>query len=134
MKCTSAIRQLAYDTVALDEYLQMSEKTSRDSLKAFCKGIMDLYGDEFLRRPTNTDVKNFMLFTRKKIVSFWGSTTQDLGCTDLKDRNVPDVPIVANDVTYKCRYYITDGIYPEWSVLVTSISQPDSNDMKLIKQ
>ncbi|GKB42588.1 hypothetical protein Tco_0887530, partial [Tanacetum coccineum] len=43
MKCTSAIRQLAYGTVpdALDEYLQMGAKTSRDSLEAFYKAIMD---------------------------------------------------------------------------------------------
>ncbi|GJU29763.1 hypothetical protein Tco_1173352 [Tanacetum coccineum] len=36
MKCTSAIRQLSYDNVpdALDEYLQMCAKTSRDALEA----------------------------------------------------------------------------------------------------
>ncbi|GJV78638.1 ALP1-like protein [Tanacetum coccineum] len=40
LKCTSAIRQLGYDTVpdALDEYLQMGEATSRLSLEHFCRG------------------------------------------------------------------------------------------------
>lgn len=41
MKATSAIRQLAYDTVpdAPGEYLQMADKTSCDYLDAFCKGL-----------------------------------------------------------------------------------------------
>ena len=40
-KCTSAIRQLAFgvNSDLLDEYLHMSERTSRESLTHFCKGI-----------------------------------------------------------------------------------------------
>ncbi|GJV81032.1 myosin-9-like protein isoform X1 [Tanacetum coccineum] len=40
VKCTSAIRQLAYAAVpdSLDEYLQIGEKTSRDCLMHFCNG------------------------------------------------------------------------------------------------
>ncbi|GKE20409.1 hypothetical protein Tco_1431921 [Tanacetum coccineum] len=53
VKCTSAIRQLAYGAVpdSLDEYLQIDDKTSRDCLMAFCNGGMELHGEEFLRRP-----------------------------------------------------------------------------------
>ncbi|GKB07497.1 ALP1-like protein isoform X1 [Tanacetum coccineum] len=45
MKCTAAIRQLAYDTTpdAFDEYLQMSERTARDCLVYFNLCIIDLY-------------------------------------------------------------------------------------------
>ncbi|GJY08545.1 hypothetical protein Tco_0375599 [Tanacetum coccineum] len=58
IKCGYAIRQLSYNTVRdhLDKYMQMGEKTSRDSLNALFKDIMDLYEDGFLRRPTDTDV------------------------------------------------------------------------------
>ena len=58
-KCTSAIRQLAYGTVpdSLDEYLNMSERTSRESLQEFSEGIIRLYGKEYLRRPTKNDVQ-----------------------------------------------------------------------------
>nr|GEX09326.1 hypothetical protein [Tanacetum cinerariifolium] len=56
----AAIRQLACDTTpdAFDEYLQMSERTARDSLTNFNKGIISLYMAEYLRNPTLEDVEN----------------------------------------------------------------------------
>nr|GEW33393.1 hypothetical protein [Tanacetum cinerariifolium] len=59
MKCTSAIRQLAYNIVldALDEYLQMGHATSRQSLEHFCRSIIHIFGPEFLRKPTITGVE-----------------------------------------------------------------------------
>ncbi|KAJ9562857.1 hypothetical protein OSB04_008017 [Centaurea solstitialis] len=58
-KCASAIRQLAYGSAsdAFDEYLRMSETTSRDCLEHFCKGIIFLYMRQYLRKPTATDVQ-----------------------------------------------------------------------------
>ncbi|GJY92959.1 hypothetical protein Tco_0508741 [Tanacetum coccineum] len=58
MKCASAIRQMAYGAVpdALDEYQQMGATTTRKALQIFCKTIMELYGEEFLRKPTYTDI------------------------------------------------------------------------------
>nr|GEV29750.1 retrovirus-related Pol polyprotein LINE-1 [Tanacetum cinerariifolium] len=47
---------------------------------------------------------------------------------DLKVGKAPDVPFVANNVTYKREYYLTDGIYPEWSILIKSISNPGANE------
>ncbi|GJR10714.1 hypothetical protein Tco_0793366, partial [Tanacetum coccineum] len=59
IKCTSAIRQLAYGVNAsfLDEYMQISERSSRMSLDHFCQAVMEIYGPEFLRKPTVTDVE-----------------------------------------------------------------------------
>ncbi|GJW48416.1 RNA-directed DNA polymerase, eukaryota [Tanacetum coccineum] len=59
LKCTSAIRQMAYDTSpdAFDEYLQIAERTSRECLDHFTKCIHVLYYDKFLRRPTATDIQ-----------------------------------------------------------------------------
>nr|GEW87460.1 protein ALP1-like [Tanacetum cinerariifolium] len=45
-------------------------------------------------------------------------------------RKAPDVPFVANDVTYKKEYYVTDGIFLKWSVLIKFISNMRSNDHK----
>ncbi|KAJ9540578.1 hypothetical protein OSB04_027084 [Centaurea solstitialis] len=55
----SAIRQLAYGTAAdyTDEYLRMSETTSRECLSQFCKGIIRLYMRQYLRKPTASDIQ-----------------------------------------------------------------------------
>ena len=49
-KCTSTIRQLAYGTApdAFDEYLHMSERSSRETLQKFCKWVIKLYAKEYL--------------------------------------------------------------------------------------
>ncbi|GKC79820.1 ALP1-like protein, partial [Tanacetum coccineum] len=68
MKCTSAIRQMTYGAVpdALDEYLQMGATTSRKCLQMFCKAIMELYGEEFLRKPTYTDMEKLYAYHEEK--------------------------------------------------------------------
>ena len=58
-ECTSAIRQLAYGSAvnSFDEYLRMSEKTSRDCMQIFCRGVIHLYRRKYLRKPTSDDVQ-----------------------------------------------------------------------------
>ncbi|XP_022032538.1 uncharacterized protein LOC110933634 [Helianthus annuus] len=60
-KCTAAIRQLAYGTVAdaLDEYLQMSARTTRECLSRFCHNVVKLYSKKYLRKPNTYDVQQF---------------------------------------------------------------------------
>nr|XP_043633617.1 uncharacterized protein LOC122604817 [Erigeron canadensis] len=57
-KCTSAVCQLVYGASAdqLDEYLEMGRQTSYDALNNFCKCIVQLYHDEYMRKPTQEDV------------------------------------------------------------------------------
>ncbi|XP_033136681.1 putative nuclease HARBI1 [Brassica rapa] len=61
-KCTAAIRQLAYgggsDTV--DEYVRIGETTARKCLYQFTAGIVQLFGDEYLRRPTPEDLERLL--------------------------------------------------------------------------
>ncbi|XP_047943228.1 uncharacterized protein LOC125190074 [Salvia hispanica] len=61
-KCTSAIRQLAYAGPAdmFDEYLQMGETTSLNVLRQFCKGIREVFGPEFLRKPTPDECQRLL--------------------------------------------------------------------------
>ncbi|GJY63644.1 ALP1-like protein [Tanacetum coccineum] len=194
MKCTSVIRQLAYGCVpdSLDEYLQIGATTARKSLQIFCKVIMNLYGEEFLRKPTYTDIEKLYVYHNKKhgfpgmlgsidctnwpwancpvafkaqffrgdhepdpfilleaIASndlwiwhaFFGVSgmNNDVNVlrqspifNDLKSGRAPDVSFVANNVPYKRGYYLTDGIYPQWSVLIKSIKNPGMNDHKRI--
>ncbi|GJX91724.1 hypothetical protein Tco_0345050 [Tanacetum coccineum] len=58
MKFTSAIRQMTYGSVpdALAEYLQMGAATAL-TLLAFCTALMELYGNEYLRKPTYNDIE-----------------------------------------------------------------------------
>nr|GEX25493.1 ribonuclease H-like domain-containing protein [Tanacetum cinerariifolium] len=141
MKCTFAIRQMAYGVVpdSLDEYLQMGATTAHDSLRIFCKVMMNLYGSigcthwlwancpfayraQFYRGDhgvsgMNNDVNvlcHYPLFN------------------DLKSGRAPDVLFVANNVLYKRGYYLTDGIYSQWSVLIKSIKNPGTHDHKRI--
>ena len=50
-KCTATIRVLAYGTAAdaVDEYLRLGSTTTRSCLKNFVEGIVNLFGDEYLR-------------------------------------------------------------------------------------
>ncbi|GJW99439.1 ALP1-like protein isoform X1 [Tanacetum coccineum] len=68
IKCTSAIRQLPYGVNAsfLDEYMQISERSSRMSLDHFCQAVMEIYGPEFLRKPTVTDVEKLYRYHEEK--------------------------------------------------------------------
>uniref|UniRef100_A0A0D3CPR9 Uncharacterized protein n=1 Tax=Brassica oleracea var. oleracea TaxID=109376 RepID=A0A0D3CPR9_BRAOL len=61
-KCTTAIRMLAYgqsgDTY--DEYLRLGESTALLCLENFTNGIIQLFGDEYLRRPTPEDLQRLL--------------------------------------------------------------------------
>uniref|UniRef100_A0A0D3CQP1 DDE Tnp4 domain-containing protein n=1 Tax=Brassica oleracea var. oleracea TaxID=109376 RepID=A0A0D3CQP1_BRAOL len=53
-KCTTAIRVLAYGSAldAVDEYLRLGATTARLCVENFVEAIIDLFSDEYLRRPT----------------------------------------------------------------------------------
>ncbi|XP_010481098.1 PREDICTED: uncharacterized protein LOC104759928 [Camelina sativa] len=64
-QCTAAIRLLAYGTAtdSVDEYIRLAACTARKCLEHFVVGIVDLFGTEYLRRPTAEDLQR-LLFTR----------------------------------------------------------------------
>uniref|UniRef100_A0A0D3AV18 DDE Tnp4 domain-containing protein n=1 Tax=Brassica oleracea var. oleracea TaxID=109376 RepID=A0A0D3AV18_BRAOL len=61
-KYTTAIRVLAYGTAAddVDEYVRLGETTTRSCVEHFVEGIIYLFGDEYLRRPTPTDLQRLL--------------------------------------------------------------------------
>ncbi|GKC69180.1 WAT1-related protein isoform X1, partial [Tanacetum coccineum] len=120
VKCTFAIRQLAYAAVpdSLDEYLQIGKKTSRDCLMHFCNKIIELYGEDIhVQNGRDSCLQSIIVPRSVKVYS--GSNNdinvlrQSLVLNDLKVGKALEVPFVANDVTYKWGYYLTDEIYPE---------------------
>ena len=61
-KCTAAIRQLAYGSAAdtVDEHLRLGESTTLLCLHKFTDGIIRLFGDEYLQRPTPEDLQRLL--------------------------------------------------------------------------
>ncbi|XP_018465497.2 uncharacterized protein LOC108836897 [Raphanus sativus] len=61
-KCTAAIRMLAYGQAAdtYDEYLRLGESTALLCLEKFNEGIIQLFGDEYLRKPTADDLQRLL--------------------------------------------------------------------------
>nr|GEX76166.1 hypothetical protein [Tanacetum cinerariifolium] len=162
IKCTSAIRQLAYGVNAsfLDEYMQISERASRLALDHFCQPVMEIYGPGFLRKPTVTYVEKLYRHEEKhgflRMLGILDSVaSQDLWIwhaffgvsgsnndikvlyqypifNDLKTGRAPEIPFVANGVTYPYEYYLIDEIYPELAALVKTIPKPADDDHKRI--
>ena len=62
LKCTAALRMLAYGTCAdmFDENLQIAESTLIETLENFCKGIIECFGPNYLRRPTAEDIHRLL--------------------------------------------------------------------------
>ncbi|GJS63842.1 ALP1-like protein isoform X1 [Tanacetum coccineum] len=176
----------------LDEYMQMSERSSRLALDHFCQSVMQIYGPEYLRKPTVTDVEKLYLHHEEKhgFSGMLGSldctdwewfacpyafkaqyvrrdhgpnpfillevvASQDLWIwhaffgvagsnndinvlyqsplfNDLKTGRAPEIPFVANGVTYPSGYYLVDGIYPELAPLVKTIPELAHDDHKRI--
>nr|GEW90706.1 hypothetical protein [Tanacetum cinerariifolium] len=137
MKCTAAIRQFAYDSIAdtFDEYLQMSEHTARDALFFFNMCIIELYMPKYLRKPTSEDVVNIQQKHNnvhgfpgmlRSIDSGENNDINELDNSplfdDLLDNLAHAVPYVVNRVEYHNGYYLADGIYPECASFVKSFT------------
>ncbi|XP_056685390.1 uncharacterized protein [Spinacia oleracea] len=61
-KCTATIRMLAYGLSpdAIDEYLRMGETTSKKSLLHFTQGVIKHFEDDYLRSPTDEDLRRII--------------------------------------------------------------------------
>ncbi|GJS48905.1 ALP1-like protein isoform X1 [Tanacetum coccineum] len=148
VKCTFAIRQLAYAAVpdSLDEYLQIGEKTSRDCLMHFCNGVIELYGEEYLRRPMQTDVEKLYAFHENK--HGFPGMIDSIDCTKWLWAQCPQAyraqfsrgdsgsePFILLEAVTSQDLWIWHAFFgvAEWVVLMKSISKPGSNDVKRIR-
>lgn len=61
-KVTTALRLLAYGigADALDELMRIGESTSMECLERFARGVCDVFGAEYLRSPTQDDLKRIL--------------------------------------------------------------------------
>uniref|UniRef100_A0A0D3CBN1 GRF-type domain-containing protein n=1 Tax=Brassica oleracea var. oleracea TaxID=109376 RepID=A0A0D3CBN1_BRAOL len=112
-KCTATIRQLAYGGGAdiVDEYVQLSETTAQKCLHHFTAGIIHLYGDEYLRRPTPEDLQRLLYIGEQR--GFPGMVGS-IDCT-MNNLNILDRSSVFDD--------IINGIAPQ-ATFIRSIRLP----------
>jgi hypothetical protein len=61
-KCTATILMLAYGSPAdiVDEYVRIGESTTIECLERFVRGVNEVFGAEYLRRPNNNDVDRLL--------------------------------------------------------------------------
>ncbi|XP_020872053.1 putative nuclease HARBI1 [Arabidopsis lyrata subsp. lyrata] len=87
-QCTAAIRQLAYGVAAdsVDEYVRIGETTARKCLEHFVVAIVDLFGTEYLRRPTTEDLERLLFYGEKR--GFPGMVGS-IDCMHWKWKNCP---------------------------------------------
>uniref|UniRef100_A0A0D3C1T8 DDE Tnp4 domain-containing protein n=1 Tax=Brassica oleracea var. oleracea TaxID=109376 RepID=A0A0D3C1T8_BRAOL len=93
--CTAAIRVLAYGIAAdaVDEYLRLGETTTRSCVEHFVEGIIYLFGDEYLRRPTSADLQRLLdIGERQGFLGMIGS----IDCMHWEWKNCP--------TAWKCQY------------------------------
>ncbi|XP_010518565.1 PREDICTED: uncharacterized protein LOC104793841 [Camelina sativa] len=138
-KCTAAIRLLAYgggcDTV--DEDVRLGETTARLCLQHFVTGVINFFGDEYLRRPIPEDLQRLLYVAEERgfpgMVGSIDCTFNDLNVLDRSlvfDKilygQAPQVTYYVNGREYNLTYYLTDGIYPNWATFIQSIPLPQS--------
>ncbi|XP_062079841.1 uncharacterized protein LOC133784562 [Humulus lupulus] len=61
-KVTAVFRMLAYGVPAdaTDEYIKIGESTTLESLKRFCRAVVEVFGARYLRSPNADDVARLL--------------------------------------------------------------------------
>ncbi|XP_052621622.1 uncharacterized protein LOC111917420 [Lactuca sativa] len=149
-KCVAAIRLMAMgespDTT--DDYMRMSERTARESLYTLSRGVVETFGDVYLRKPSLHDLQE--LYAAHEEHHGFPGMIGSIDCTHWKWKNCPvacsnndvnildqspifddllngkasDAPFTVNGNEYKYGYYLTDGIYPQYSIFVKGFRHP----------
>ncbi|KAL5810720.1 hypothetical protein ACOSQ4_027288 [Xanthoceras sorbifolium] len=106
-KITSMFRMLAYGVPAdsTDEYIKIGESTAIESMKRFCRAVVEVFGKRYLRSPNAYDVARLLQIGEKRGLA-------------------PPAHYVIQGKEYNTGYYLADGIYPKWSTLVQTIHDP----------
>uniref|UniRef100_A0A0D2ZXL8 DDE Tnp4 domain-containing protein n=1 Tax=Brassica oleracea var. oleracea TaxID=109376 RepID=A0A0D2ZXL8_BRAOL len=146
------------------EYLRLGATTARLCVENFVEGIINLFGDEYLRRPTRADLEHLLYIGEqhgfsgmigsidcmhwewKNCPTAWKGqysrgTLNDINVLDrspvfddIINSQAPQVTFSVNGNEYCWAYYLTDSIYPKWATFVQSISLPQGPKATLFAQ
>ncbi|KAK4734123.1 hypothetical protein R3W88_008384 [Solanum pinnatisectum] len=116
-KITAVFRMLAYGLPAdaTDEYVKIGESTTIESMKRFCRAIVEVFGERYLRSPTPNDVARLLHIGEQR---------------GFRIGIAPPAHYVIQGKEYDMGYYLADGIYPKWSTIVQTIRDPHSQQKK----
>ncbi|CDF34559.1 unnamed protein product [Chondrus crispus] len=95
---------IAYD--AVDELVGVSESTMQKTVTDFCTAIVEVFGAEYLREPTEDDLKRILAVNESRGI--------------LSGEFPPRIPYTINGKVRDVPYYLADGIYPSWALFVKS--------------
>ncbi|XP_058772329.1 uncharacterized protein LOC131646246 [Vicia villosa] len=157
-KCTTSMRMLAYGVAAdaVDKYIKIGGTTAFECLRRFCKGIIRLYEQVYLRAPTQDDLQRILHVSEmrgfpgmigsidcmhwewKNCPKAWEGMLNDINVLDrspvfddVEQGKAPSVNFFVNQRPYNMAYYLADGIYPSYPTFVKSIRLPQSEPDKL---
>ncbi|KAM3292677.1 hypothetical protein ACQJBY_036405 [Aegilops geniculata] len=146
-KCIAAIRMLAYGIPGdlIDEYVRMSETTCLMSMYKFCQAVIEVFGPEYLRQLTAADTERLLATNAARgFPGMLGSidcSRNDINVLQrspvfarLAEGHSPPVNFEINGHHYNKGYYLADGIYPQWSTFVKTISKPQDEKRKRFAQ
>ncbi|XP_047320973.1 putative nuclease HARBI1 [Impatiens glandulifera] len=71
---------------ATDEYIRIGESTAIESMKRFCRAMVEIFSEQYLRRPTSNDISRLLYVGQKR--GFPGMLGS-LDCMHWKWKNCP---------------------------------------------
>ncbi|XP_058726961.1 uncharacterized protein LOC131598366 [Vicia villosa] len=140
-KCTAIIRMLAYGTSSdnVDYYLRIGETTTLKCIDNFTRGVISLFGPQYLRKPTTEDIERLLHMGEAR--GFPASSNNDINVlnqsdvfNDVMQGRTSEIHYSVNRHEYNMGYYLSDDIYPEWAIFVKSIPMPQGDKRKLFAQ
>ncbi|KAK3198595.1 hypothetical protein Dsin_022010 [Dipteronia sinensis] len=136
-KITAVFRMLAYGclTDASNEYIKIRESTTIESLKRFCRSVVEEFAGQYAGRSGSPTiileaVADYDLWIWYAYFGLPG-TNNDINVLEashlfanLAQGIAPPAHYVIQGKEYNMGYYLADGIYPKWSTLVQTIHDP----------
>ena len=59
---------IAYGVIGdiMDEYVRIGETTTMESLKKFVTAVIDIFFEEYLRKPNNEDIGRLLAYSKRR--------------------------------------------------------------------